>query len=84
MALLHQTHQTVNNFTYILGLMKRLEQQNEEDKYSCKKIGDVHAFAHNRLGEIGYAIRYEDGYIGWLPKLTFEKYFKPSALEPSK
>ncbi len=29
-------------------------------------------------GELGYAVRYEDGYVSWSPKATFEAAYRPN------
>lgn len=53
--------------------MKRLDEQNQEDEY--RGLFSVHAVEHVRENQPGYVIRYGDGYIGWMPKGTFERYY---------
>ena len=32
---------------------------------------------NNKPGDPGYAVKYEDGYISWSPKETFERAYRP-------
>lgn len=35
-----------------------------------------HGWEHNRPARLGYKVRYEDGYISWSPKETFERAYR--------
>lgn len=39
-------------------------------RYVCKKI--ITAWAQDKDGQPGYAVKYEDGYTSWSPKEVFE------------
>lgn len=44
----------------------------------------IEAWDQEKDGQPGYAVKYEDGYISWSPKETFEKAYYPMGLDPSK
>ena len=45
-----------------------------QDYYGTKRITAWHS---DKEGRQGYAVKYEDGYISWSPKETFEKAYRP-------
>lgn len=49
-------------------------------------VKQVTAWEEVKDGKEGYAVKYEDGYISWSPKETFEKYYLPMGhgADPSK
>lgn len=43
----------------------------------------IEAWDQEKDGQQGYAVKYEDGYISWSPKKTFEKAYFPMGFDPS-
>lgn len=37
----------------------------------------IAAWPQEKDGELGYAVRYPDGYVSWSPKGTFEAAYRP-------
>lgn len=48
-----------------------------------KKIGEPF-WATDKPGREGYKVRYEDGYISWSPKETFERAYRKMTLKEAE
>lgn len=46
-----------------------------QDYYGTKRVT---AWPHERDGQPGYAVRYEDSYTSWSPKDVFEAAYEPT------
>ena len=59
---------------YIGTKVVAAELMMEFDFYSKYRSGEL--AGHNRILELGYKVRYEDGYISWSPKDVFERCYR--------